>query len=222
MVAPRPACESTTSYAVPGTPVIAPSVSVTVTVVYLTVEVVSVDAPFAVKVFRPIDCDVAEAGNTRLVVEASLKPVVATPVPCCHAAAVAAAVPEAFEEVNARVDASVAVAANVPPPDEVTTAVSSAVVSLIIVVADPLANAEDPRATVAAPESVASPEVTVRLIDSVAFGFVTTPLASLRTTLIGEPLDPPVAICERIVVIVAVAGAPAVSIVTTALLSPAV
>jgi hypothetical protein len=106
-----------------------------------------------------------------------------------------------------------------PSPDAVTTTVSDAVVFLTFTIAEPEANAADPRDDEV---SVAEPVATANLIDSVAFGIVTLPAASVRTIFIGEPFAPFVAITLFTVESAIAVGAPAVVIVIVALALPAV
>jgi hypothetical protein len=147
-----------------------------------------------------------------------VKPVVATPVPCCHVAVPAAVSSEAFfEDVN-EIELATVDGIN-PSPDAVTTTESSATASRTFTIAAPEANAADPRDDEL---NVAEPVVEVSLIDSVAFGFVTLPSASFRTIFKGEPFTPFVAITLFTVDSAIEAGAPAVVIVIVAFLFPAV
>jgi hypothetical protein len=199
-------------------------VSVTVTVKYLVeVAVVSAAVPLAVRVFTPIDCDVAVEATFK-VDAVKTKPVVAAPVPCCHTAAVAAAVAEAVDEEIACVVVRVVVEPRTPPPVNVTTEALDAVAFLMFVQAVPLAKSDVPSEIVASPPVTnrAAPVVTARSIVSFVASFVALPAASLRVTLRTDPTEPPVAIVEPTDEIAAVAGAPAVVMVTTAFLSPAV
>jgi hypothetical protein len=97
--------------------------------------------------------------------------------------------------------------------------VSDATESRTFTIAAPLAKLDDPSVEAL---NVAEPVVEVNLIDSVAFGFVTTPAASFRTTFKGDPFVPAVAITLLTVDSSIDAGVPAVVIVIVALKLPAV
>jgi hypothetical protein len=106
-----------------------------------------------------------------------------------------------------------------PSPEAVTTTESDATASRTFTIAEPEAKADDPSDEEL---NVAEPVVEVSLIDSVAFGFVTLPLASFSTIFKGEPLTPFVAITLFTVDSAIDVGAPEVVIVIVAFLLPAV
>jgi hypothetical protein len=122
-----------------------------------------------------------------------------------------------FEDVN-EIELATVDGIN-PSPEAVTTTESSATALRTFTIAEPEANAADASDDEL---NVAEPVVEVSLIDSVAFGFVTLPSASLSTIFKGEPLAPFVAITLFTVDSAIEAGAPAVVIVIVAFLFPAV
>jgi len=79
-----------------------------------------------------MDCEVA-VEDTFNVLAVRTNPVVAAPVPCCHAAAAAAAVPEVADEEIGNVVVRVVDDPRTPPPVKVTTDALEAVAFLMLV-----------------------------------------------------------------------------------------